>query len=232
VVRTPSLERKLLLAGAWVLAAAQPFVIEMNALAQPAQERPSFELASVKAMLADDPNSDYIPRRSGNRITMHNAALGTIIAWAYHLTNAEYQLVAAPSEKHLWDDYDIRALAPGSPNDDDLRMMFQTLLGDRFQLKVHREKRELAAFDLVVAKVAQSWTRPHHAPLSPALALGAAPAGPTSARRQASSGQERIRGRDGRRADDADEGAGAGPHRYCGNLRFRPGILNRARWVR
>jgi uncharacterized protein (TIGR03435 family) len=60
--------------------------------------------------------------------------------------------VAAPTEKHLWDDYDIQALAPGSPNDDNLRMMFQTLLEDRFQLKVHREKRELAAYDLVVAK--------------------------------------------------------------------------------
>jgi uncharacterized protein (TIGR03435 family) len=83
---------------------------------------------------------------------MHNAALRTIIAWAYHLTDPEYQLVAAPTEKYLWDDYDIQALAPGSPNDDDLRMMFQTLLGDRFQLKVHRETRELAAYDLVVAK--------------------------------------------------------------------------------
>ena len=83
---------------------------------------------------------------------MHNAALGTMIAWAYHLTNAEYQLVAASIEGHLWDNYDIQALAPGSPNDDDLRTMFQTLLEDRFLLKVHREKRELAAYDLVVAK--------------------------------------------------------------------------------
>ena len=122
------------------------------ALAQPAQERPSFEVAAVKAMLVDDPESDFVPRRSGDRITMHNAALGMIIAWAYHLTNAEYQLVAAPAEKHLWDDYDIQALAPGSPNDDDPRLMFQTLLEDRFQLKVHRQKRELAAYDLVVAK--------------------------------------------------------------------------------
>lgn len=75
-----------------------------------------------------------------------------IIAWAYRLTNAEIQLVAAPTEKHLWDYYDVQALAPGSPNDDDLRMMFQTLLEDRFQLKVRREKREMGAYDLVVAK--------------------------------------------------------------------------------
>jgi uncharacterized protein (TIGR03435 family) len=76
-----------------------------------------------------------------------------VIAWAYHLTNAEYQLVAAaPTKKNLWDNYDVQAVAPASPSDDDLRMMFQTLLEDRFQLKVHREKRELAAYDLVVAK--------------------------------------------------------------------------------
>jgi uncharacterized protein (TIGR03435 family) len=78
--------------------------------------------------------------------------LRTIIAWAYHLTNAEYELVMAPTEKVLWDDYDIQALAPGSPTDNDLRMMFQTLLEDRFQLKFHREKRELPAYDPVVAK--------------------------------------------------------------------------------
>ena len=94
-------------------------------------------------------------RSTAVRQSDHDAqrcTLRTIIAWAYHLTNAEYQLVAAPTEKHLWDDYDIQALAPGSPNDDDLRLMFQALLEDRFQLKVHREKRELAAYDLVVAK--------------------------------------------------------------------------------
>lgn len=149
MVRTPSGERKLLLVCAW---GALPFVIEMNALAQQAQERPSFEVASVKAMLVDDPRSDFVPQRSGDRIAMHNAHLRTIIAWAYHLTNADYQLVAAPTEKLLWDDYDIQALAPGPPKDDDLRLMFQTLLEDRFQLKVHQEKRELAAYDLVVAK--------------------------------------------------------------------------------
>ncbi len=144
----------------------------LRCFGQPAQERTSFEVASVKAMLADDPNSDFVPRRSGNRITMHNAALGTMIAWAYHLTNAEYQLVAAPTEKHLWDDYDIQALAPGSPNDDDLRMMFQTLLEDRFQLKMHREKRELAAYNLVVAKDGPKLVAAPSRSFKPAMGFG------------------------------------------------------------
>jgi uncharacterized protein (TIGR03435 family) len=120
---------------------------------QPAHERPSFEVASVKEVVVDDPESDFVPKRSGDRIAMHNADLWKIIAWAYHLTNAEYQLVAmAPNKKLLGDDYDIQALVPGSPNDDDLRMMLQTLLEDRFGLRVHWEEKELEAYDLVVAK--------------------------------------------------------------------------------
>lgn len=122
------------------------------AFGQAPRERPSFEVASVKAMLVDDPKSDFVPRRSGNRITMHNVSLWTMIAWAYQLTNADYQLVAAQGEKLLPDDYDIQAIAPGSPGDDDLRPMFQTLLEERFRLKVHRETRELTAYDLVVTK--------------------------------------------------------------------------------
>ena len=122
------------------------------AFAQPAKERPSFEVASVKAMLVDDPKSDFVPRRSGDRITMHSASLWTVISWAYHLANPDYQLVAPSGGKLLSDDYDIQAIAPGAPSDDDLRLMFQSLLEDRFQLKAHRETRELAAYDLVVAK--------------------------------------------------------------------------------
>jgi uncharacterized protein (TIGR03435 family) len=143
------------------------------AFAQPAQPRPAFEVASVKQNVVDDPDTDFVPRRSGNRITMHNAPLGTIIAWAFHLTNAEYQLVTPPNETHVWgDDYDIQALAPGAPNDDDLRMMFQTLLEDRFQLKVHREKRDLAAYDLVVAKGGPRLVAAPSRDFKPGLGLG------------------------------------------------------------
>jgi uncharacterized protein (TIGR03435 family) len=74
------------------------------------------------------------------------------VSWAYHLTNSNYQLIAGQWEKFLWDDYDIEARAPGSPGDDDLRQMFQTMLEARFRLSAHRETRELAAYDLVVAK--------------------------------------------------------------------------------
>jgi uncharacterized protein (TIGR03435 family) len=60
--------------------------------------------------------------------------------------------VTPPGERHLWDYYDFQALAPGSANDDVLRIMFKNLLEDRFGLKVHRDKRETTVYDLVVAK--------------------------------------------------------------------------------
>jgi uncharacterized protein (TIGR03435 family) len=80
--------------------------------------------------------------------------------------------VAAPWEPRLWNDYDIQALAPGSPNDDDLPKMFQTLLEDRFQLRVHREKRELAAYDLVVAKGGPKLVAAPSRSVKPAMGFG------------------------------------------------------------
>jgi uncharacterized protein (TIGR03435 family) len=119
---------------------------------QTAEKRPAFEVASVKANLADDPYSDAVPQRSGDRVTMHNIQLRTVIAWAYHLENPSYELVAGPWDKSLYDSYDIQAVAPGSPGEDSLRLMFQTLLEERFGLKVHAETRELPAYDLVVVR--------------------------------------------------------------------------------
>jgi uncharacterized protein (TIGR03435 family) len=50
--------------------------------------------------------------------------------------------------------YDIEARAPGSnaPTQEEVGAMLRTLLADRFQLKVHRDSRELSYYALVVAK--------------------------------------------------------------------------------
>jgi bla regulator protein blaR1 len=48
--------------------------------------------------------------------------------------------------------YDIEAKVPGDsvPTMDEVRKMLQTLLSERFQLKFHRETKELSAYDLVL----------------------------------------------------------------------------------
>jgi uncharacterized protein (TIGR03435 family) len=49
-------------------------------------------------------------------------------------------------------DYDIDAKAEGNPNSGQMRLMMQGLLEDRFQLKLHRETRELPVYELTAAR--------------------------------------------------------------------------------
>jgi uncharacterized protein (TIGR03435 family) len=48
--------------------------------------------------------------------------------------------------------YDIEARASGRPTKDDMRLMMQSLLQERFHLVIHRETREAPAYVLVLAK--------------------------------------------------------------------------------
>ncbi|HWF11483.1 MAG TPA: TIGR03435 family protein, partial [Bryobacteraceae bacterium] len=50
------------------------------------------------------------------------------------------------------DRFDIEARAEGNPSEAELKLMLQSLLEDRFKLQVHREMRDLPAFNLVAAK--------------------------------------------------------------------------------
>jgi uncharacterized protein (TIGR03435 family) len=91
---------------------------------------------------------------SGPRVTVQAYGLLGLIMDAYHL-NASYQISGGPSWMDSDSDrFDIVANAPGegTPTGNDVRLMLQTLLTDRFQLKVHREMKERPVYALVVAK--------------------------------------------------------------------------------
>ena len=47
---------------------------------------------------------------------------------------------------------DIEARAAANATEDQIRMMFQSLLEDRFKLKVHHETREIPEYELTIAK--------------------------------------------------------------------------------
>lgn len=117
---------------------------------QPA--KPSFDVASIKPDNIMQTSFDIVPRRSGDRITMHNTQFAMVIAYAYKIANPSWQV----TNVHLpdgWNFYDIEAIVGNQAvSDDELRQMFQTLLEDRFKLKFHRESKEMTAYDLVVAK--------------------------------------------------------------------------------
>jgi uncharacterized protein (TIGR03435 family) len=118
---------------------------------QATPSRPSFEVASVKVNKRDMV-TDRAPRRSGDRVWMHNASLGMFVDYAYGVENSIYQIADKNGLLDSDTDFDIDAIAPGAVSDADLRLMFQTLLEDRFKLKVHWETRELAGCDLVAVK--------------------------------------------------------------------------------
>jgi uncharacterized protein (TIGR03435 family) len=145
--------------------------IASGSLAQAPAERPVFEVISVR----ENPGSPYqddVPQRSGNRVTMRCARLNSMIAWTYGLTNPNYEIVAGSYEKLFQDTYDIAAVAHDATNDLDLHLMFQNLLEERFALKVHRERREMAAYDLVPMKGGATLTVAPERPMKNSVAAG------------------------------------------------------------
>lgn len=117
---------------------------------QPAPASAVFEVASVKRNTTNG-SIDVVPRRSGDLVMMHNTQVYSMIFYAYHLT-ASYQMVNYPNLPEGWRWYDVDARIGRDANEDEVRLMFQSLLEDRFRLKVHRETRDMPEFELAIAK--------------------------------------------------------------------------------
>jgi uncharacterized protein (TIGR03435 family) len=117
--------------------------------AQPAAERPAFEVASIRMYPAGEPSpagGNNGIRVSPDGVAWPWARLEFCIGWAYDIPGR----IFGPGWIH--DRYDIVAKASGPVSTAQLRLMVQTLLEDRFRLKVHRELRELPVAVLIVAK--------------------------------------------------------------------------------
>lgn len=119
------------------------------AIAGAGSPRPAFEVASVKPFqgLGTNVRLDI----SGPRVTITQYGLLGLIMTAYHVEG--WQVYGGPD----WRDsqlFNIVANAPGerAPTMEQVRQMLQTLLADRFRLKVHREKKQSPVYALVVAK--------------------------------------------------------------------------------
>jgi uncharacterized protein (TIGR03435 family) len=92
---------------------------------------------------------------AGGRLTITNASLKTLIRNAYDLLS--FQLAGGP----VWLDtemYDIVATTGSSEkiSTDQYRVLLQSLLADRFKLKIHWETRQMAIYALVPGKGAMN----------------------------------------------------------------------------
>jgi uncharacterized protein (TIGR03435 family) len=117
--------------------------------AQPAQAETTFDVASVKPN-AGGGGRGSLGARPGGRFQAENQTVRSLIQMAYNLQ--DFQISGGPS----WiksERYDIEAKAEGYPSRRQVEgPMLQALLKDRFQLKLHRETKELPVFGLVAAK--------------------------------------------------------------------------------
>jgi uncharacterized protein (TIGR03435 family) len=119
------------------------------AFSQPAVAR--FEVASVKRAEGGAGPGD-IPRNmatSPGNFSMRNVPLRFCLEWAYDLKDFE---IAGPEWIKADERYDIFAKASGPATDDQMKPMLQTLLLERFRMKVHRETRQMEAYALVPGK--------------------------------------------------------------------------------
>jgi len=116
---------------------------------------PVFEVATIK------PSDPKVPQQI---ITLRGVEVITTNVTVHDLINLGYwvhkrQVAGGPAwaESEKWD-MAGKPDAPGQPNVDQMKMMIQKLLTDRFQLKYHIEKRELPVYAIRAGKTAAKLT--------------------------------------------------------------------------
>jgi uncharacterized protein (TIGR03435 family) len=113
-----------------------------------AQNAPSFEVASIKLNHSDDRRGG-IQMPPGGRFVATGIPVRMLITIAYKIK--EHQLSGGPS----WLDserYDISAKPEIKATSDEVLLMLQSMLAERFQLTLRKETKELPVYVLTVAK--------------------------------------------------------------------------------
>lgn len=149
----------------WIAAilavSASPASGLLRAQIQAAPEAPDpsvplyFEVASVKPNKSDEPGGS-MRRQPGGRLNAVNMPLRALISFAYQ--TSPFTLVGGPGwiARERFDivaklDGDPPPIPPGS-GPDHMMLAMRTLLADRFSVKLHRERRDLDVYALVMSK--------------------------------------------------------------------------------
>ncbi len=114
-----------------------------------AQTQPKFEVASIKPSNSAD-HRLLFNVQPGGRVTVANFTVKRLIQQAYGIK--DFQISGGPA----WigsDPFDITAKAEGSAaNFEQIKLMLQSLLADRFELAMRHDTREMPVYALVVDK--------------------------------------------------------------------------------
>ena len=113
------------------------------------QTRPAFEVASVKRIHDYSPIATMNGDISHGRLTLNNAHIKQMIAIAYEIQSVRIE--GGPGWINT-DQFQIAAKAEDpATTDKQVRVMLQSLLEERFQLRIHRETKMLPSYTLRTA---------------------------------------------------------------------------------
>ena len=111
--------------------------------------KPAFVVATIKPSKPDAPRGGYGFR--GQDVTTTNVNVNWMIKLAYNVHARQIEGGPAWLESAKYDTVG-RPDTPGQPSRDQMKLIIQGLLADRFQLKFHIEKKELPVYAMVVLK--------------------------------------------------------------------------------
>lgn len=120
----------------------------------------SFDVASVKQDKGDVPGQSNIPLFSGNvfppnggRLSITNLPVFNFIVFAFKLSGSEGRALSRELPDWVFEErFDVEAHAPEGTTKDQMRLMMQSLLADRFKFRVHYEIHQDPVYDLVLVK--------------------------------------------------------------------------------
>lgn len=119
----------------------------------------AFDVASVKSNLSDAPPTSRFPLgpgdayAPGNLFSATNQPLIAYLRFAFKLGQSD--LLGLPAWVYN-DRFDVQARADGTPTKDQMRLMMQSLLTDRFMLITHTEQQTKPTFNLLLAKAGRT----------------------------------------------------------------------------
>jgi len=127
------------------------FALNASLLSQSDNQRPEFEVASVKATKADLlDNNSRLPSLNvdpGRRLNFVSINLKDIIMLAYGVGAAQIDGLRTSINR-----FDIIAQIPPGTSKEQIPIMLQTLLAQRFKLTLHREQKSIPVYALEIGK--------------------------------------------------------------------------------
>jgi len=106
----------------------------------------AFEVSSVK-VINHKTGATKVETTPGS-LSMRNIGLGAMVMWAYKISPLQISNAGVLGS----DFYEISAKAAGAATTDEMRVMMQALLTERFKMVSHRESRPMSAYALVQTK--------------------------------------------------------------------------------